>query len=77
MPNVIQGPGPLKNLALAILTTITTGLCMTIYGIFTEKIPAIERKVEVLRSENTQQERYLQRIDERTQKIYEILLDKR
>ncbi len=65
----------MKGLGTAILTTILSGLSLTIYNIFTEKIPTLETKVEILENKTNNQKEYLHRIDNRTEKIYEILLE--
>lgn len=75
--------GLMKKFALAVLSLITTGLVGTVYGIFTEDIPRMKTDIKILEKLDDRQEEILKKIDEkvtrvgdRTQKIYEILLEK-
>lgn len=67
-------PKPIHKIGVAILTTILSGLSLTIYNIFTQSIPTMEKRIEVLDLKVKTQDKYLERIDNRTEKIYEILI---
>lgn len=68
-------PKPIHKLGVAILTTVMSGLTLTIYNIFTQRIPDLETRTKLLENKVINQNDFIKRIDHRTQKIYEILLD--
>lgn len=66
----------MRSMAASILTTMLAGLILFFFDFHNNQWPNIKGQVKVLESKVFSQKEYLQRIDARTQKIYEILLEK-
>lgn len=65
-----------KSMAISILTTMLAGLILFFFDFHNQRFPKVEARLDVLESQVNDNQRYLERIDSKTQKIYEILLEK-
>ncbi len=66
----------MRSMAASILTTMLAGLIFFFFDFHYREWPEYKSKVQVLNSELDNTKQILQRVDNRTQKIYEILLEK-
>jgi hypothetical protein len=66
----------MRSMAASILTTMLAGLVLFFFDHYYREWPRLRSQVKVLESKSINQKEYLQRIDQRTQKIYEILIEK-
>lgn len=66
----------MKGIATAILTTMLTGLVLFFFDFHYSQYPKTKKDIEVLESKLQNQNETLNKIENRTQRIYEILLEK-
>lgn len=66
----------MKSIATAILTTMLTGLVVFFFDFHYSQFPKSRQDLKVLESKLEDQNETLNKIETRTQRIYEILLEK-
>jgi|DEB0MinimDraft_3_1074331.scaffolds.fasta_scaffold304055_2 hypothetical protein len=67
----------MKSMAVSILTTMLAGLVLFFFDFHNNQWPSVKTRIQVLESKVLGQKEYLQRIDAKTQKIYEILIEQK
>lgn len=61
---------------IGILTTIFSGLIIFLFQFFAQTFPNTQARIQMLEQKSRTHDKTLERIDSRTQKIYEILIEK-
>jgi len=64
-----------NTISIGILTTVFTGLIFFSIKFFTQVFPNIEAKIKLLEQKSQHHDKMLESIDNRTQKIYELLIE--
>lgn len=64
----------MRGITTAIFTTVLTGLVLFFFDFHYSQFPKANQDIKVLESKLEAQNKYLERIDARTEKIFEVLI---
>lgn len=66
-----------QTITVGILTAILTGLIIFLIKFFAQTFPDVDARIRLLEQKSKSHDNTLEKIDDRTQKIYEILIERK